>query len=81
MDKVQVSRWQNFRDSLSEYKLVDYKFCKQDVELIYNALDFYQKNRPKSSERPLNMQEPSGHLYWMKQSMTSLMNKSNFQKK
>ena len=82
MDKVQIQRWQKGRDTLSEHKLVNYKLCKQDAELIYNAVNFYQNNRPRSSERPQNMQEPSGHLYWMKQSMMSILNnESSFKKK
>jgi len=28
------------------------KLYVDDARLIYNAVDFYQKNRPRSSERP-----------------------------
>ena len=41
----QIQRWQEGRDTLSEHKLVNYKLCKQDAELIYNAVNFYQNNK------------------------------------
>ena len=52
---------------------------EDDVRLIYNAVDFYHKNRPKSAERPQHMQEPTAHLVWMKQSMMTMMMESSFQ--
>ena len=52
---------------------------EDDVRLIYNAVDFYHKNRPKSSERPEYMQEPTRHLEYMKQSMMTIMMESSFQ--
>ena len=53
---------------------------EEDVRLVYNALDFYYKNRGKSSERPQHMQEPTHHLEWMKQSMMTMMMESTIQK-
>ena len=53
---------------------------EDDVRLIYNAVDFYYKNRPKSAERPQHMQEPSDHLKWMMKIMMTMMMESSFQK-
>ena len=53
---------------------------EDDVRLIYNAVDFYHKNRPGSAKRPQHMQEPTAHLVWMKQSMMTMMMESSFQK-
>ena len=56
------------------------KLCEDDVRLIYNAVDFYHKNRPGSAERPQHMQEPTAHLVWMKQSMMTMMMESTIPK-
>ena len=53
---------------------------EEDVRLIYNAVDFYQKNRPRSSERPEYQQEPTKHLEWLKSSMMTIMMEASFQK-
>ena len=53
---------------------------EDDVRLIYNAVDFYHKNRPKSAHRPQHMQEPTEHLKWMKKIMMTMMMESSFQK-
>ena len=53
---------------------------EDDVRLVYNAIDFYEKNRPEDSERPEYMQEPTKHLEYMKQSMMTMMMESSFQK-
>ena len=53
---------------------------EDDVRLIYNAVDFYYKNRPKSAHRPQHMQEPTEHLKWMKKIMMTMMMESSFQK-
>ena len=37
------------------------KLYEEDVRLVYNAIDFYHKNRPKSAERSEYMQEPTAH--------------------
>ena len=52
---------------------------EEDIRLIYNAVDFYQKNRPRSSERPDYMQEPSEHIESMKRSMKTLMMEASYQ--
>ena len=56
------------------------KLFEEDVRLIYNAVDFYLKNRPRSSERPEHQQEPTKHLEWLKSSMMTMMMESSFQK-
>ena len=56
------------------------KLYEEDVRLIYNAIEFYHKNRPKSAERPQHMQEPTEHLKWMKKVMMTMMMESSFQK-
>ena len=53
---------------------------EDDIRLIYNAVDFYHKNRPKSAERPEYMQEPTKHLEWLKSSMMTIMMEASFQK-
>ena len=53
---------------------------EDDVRLLYNAVDFYYKNRPKSTERPQHMQEPTDHLKWMMKVMMTMMMESSFQK-
>ena len=52
---------------------------EDDVRLIYNAVDFYHKKRPKSAERPQHMQEPTKHLEWMKKVMMTMMMECSFQ--
>ena len=52
---------------------------EDDVRLIYNAVDFYHKNRPKSANRPQHMQESTRHLEWMKKIMMTMMMESSFQ--
>ena len=52
---------------------------EEDVRLIYNAVDFYHKNRPGSAKRPQHMQEPTKHLEWMKKVMMTMMMESSFQ--
>ena len=56
------------------------KLFEEDVRLIYNAVDFYLKNRPRSSARPEYQQEPTAHLEWMKSAMMTIMMESSFQK-
>ena len=56
------------------------KLYEEDVRLVYNAIDFYHKNRPGSAKRPQHMQEPTKHLQYMKQSMMTIMMESSFQK-
>ena len=53
---------------------------EDDVRLIYNAVDFYHKNRPKSAHRPQHMQEPTDHLKWMMKVMMTMMMESTMQK-
>ena len=55
------------------------KLYEEDVRLIYNAIEFYHKNRPKSSERPEYMQEPTKHLEYIKQSMMTMIMECSFQ--
>ena len=53
---------------------------EDDIRMIYNAVDFYHKNRPRSSERPEYQQEPTKHLEWLKSSMMTIMMEASFQK-
>ena len=53
---------------------------EDDIRLIYNAVDFYHKNRPGSAKRPEYMQEPTKHLEWLKSSMMTIMMEASFQK-
>ena len=53
---------------------------EDDVRLIYNAVDFYHKNRPGSAKRPQHMQESTEHLKWMKQIMMTMIMECSFQK-
>ena len=53
---------------------------EEDVRLIYNAVDFYYNNRPKSAHRPQHMQESTQHLKWIKKVMMTMMMESSFQK-
>ena len=53
---------------------------EEDVRLIYNAVDFYYNNRPKSAHRPQHMQESTEHLKWMMKVMMTMMMESSFQK-
>ena len=55
------------------------KLYEEDVRLVYNAIDFYEKNRPGSSERPEHQQEPTNHLEWLKSAMMTMMMESSFQ--
>ena len=55
------------------------KLYEEDVRLVYNAVEFYYKNRPKSSERPEYQQEPTHHLEWMKSAMMTIMMEASFQ--
>jgi len=55
------------------------KLYEEDVRLIYNAVDFYHKNRPISSKRPEYQQEPTAHLEWLKSAMMTMMMESSFQ--
>ena len=55
------------------------KLCEEDIRLIYNAVDFYHKNRPKSAKRPSTHQESTAHLEWIKQSMMTMMMECSFQ--
>ena len=64
------------RDNLPHFQV---KLYVDDARLIYNAVDFYQKNRPRSTERPDYMQEPSEHIEWMKRSMKTLMMEASYQ--
>ena len=52
---------------------------EDDIRLIYNAVEFYHKNRPISSERPEHQQEPTKHLEWLKSSMMTIMMEASYQ--
>ena len=46
---------------------------EEDIRLIYNAVEFYHKNRPKSAHRPQHMQESTTHLGWIKKIIMTMM--------
>ena len=64
----------------SEQPSFNVNLVEDDIRLIYNAVDFYHKNRPKSSERHEYQQEPIRHLESMKRAMMTIMMESSFQK-
>ena len=64
------------RDNLPHFQV---KLYVEDARLIYNAIEFYHKNRPGSSERPEHMQEPIKHLEYIKQSMMTIMMEASYQ--
>ena len=64
----------------SEQPSFNVNLVEDDIRLIYNAVDFYHKNRPGSSKRPEYQQEPTHHLEWMKSAMMTIMMESSFQK-
>ena len=68
-----------FKDRSKQPKF-NVNLVEDDVRLIYNAIDFYHKNRPKSAKRPQHMQEPTDHLEWMKKVMMTMMMESTMQK-
>ena len=55
------------------------KLYEEDVRLVYNAVEFYHKNRPKSAHRPEYMQEPTAHLEWLKSAMMTIMLEASYQ--
>ena len=55
------------------------KLVEEDIRLIYNAVDFYYKNRPGSAKRPQHMQEPTDHLKWMMKIMMTMMLECSYQ--
>ena len=65
------------RDNLPHFQV---KLYVDDARLIYNAVDFYHKNRPKSAHRPQHMQESTSHLEWIKKIMMTMMMESTMQK-
>ena len=67
-----------FKDR-SKQPSLNVNLVEDDVRLIYNAVDFYYKNRPKSAHRPQHMQEPTEHLKWMKKIMMTMMMECSFQ--
>ena len=71
-----TGNWKVRRDKQPHFLV---KLYEEDVRLVYNAIEFYHKNRPASSERPEYMQEPTKHLEYMKQSMMTIMMESSFQ--
>ena len=56
------------------------KLYEEDVRLVYNAIELYHKNRPKSAHRPQHMQESTAHLKWIMNIMMTMMMESSFQK-
>ena len=49
-----------------------------DVKLLYNSVEFYQKNRPLSGDRPSTHQEPTVHIEFMKSILYAMVLESSF---
>ena len=51
---------------------------EDDVKLLYNAVEFYEQNRPLSGDRPPTHQEPTAHLQSMKNILYAMVLESSF---
>ncbi len=56
------------------------KLSESDIRLIYNAVDFYYKNREPPEKRPSYANEPNRHLEYVRQSMMTIMMDATMQK-
>ena len=56
------------------------KLSESDIRLIYNAVDFYYKNREPPEKRPSYANEPNRHLEYIRQSMMTIMMDATMQK-
>ena len=53
---------------------------ESDIRMIYNAVDFYYKNREPPEKRPSYANEPNRHLEYVRQSMMTIMMDATMQK-
>ncbi len=53
---------------------------ESDIRMIYNAVDFYYKNREGPEKRPSHANEPNRHLEYVRQSMMTIMMEASMQK-
>jgi len=51
---------------------------ESEVKLLYNAVVFYQENRPISGDRPPSHQESTNELQHMKRILFAMMMESNY---
>ena len=51
---------------------------EDDVRLLYNAVEFYEQNRPLSGDRAPSHQEPTAHLQSMKNILYAMVLESSF---
>ena len=63
----------------SEDKYFQVNVTERDVRLLYNALKYYEENRPLSGDRPPDQQEPTSHIQFMKRIMFAMIMESNYQ--
>tara|TARA_B100001996_G_scaffold273526_1_gene214386 strand:- start:243 stop:461 length:219 start_codon:yes stop_codon:yes gene_type:complete len=62
----------------SNQNIFTVKLKEDDVKLLYNAVEFYEQNRPLSGDRPPTHQEPTAHLKSMKNILYAMVLESSF---
>ena len=62
----------------SQQNIFNIKLKEDDVKLLYNALEFYELNRPLSGDRPPTHQEPTEHIKFMKSLLYAMVLESSF---
>ena len=51
---------------------------EDDIKLLYNSVEFYEKNRPLSGDRPPTHQEPTDHINHIKNILYAMILESSF---
>ena len=62
----------------SKQNIFAVKFKEDDIKLLYNSVEFYEKNRPLSGDRPPTHQEPTAHIKAMKSILYAMVLESSF---
>ena len=62
----------------SNQNIFNVKFKEDDIKLLYNAVEFYEQNRPLSGDRPPSHQEPSAHIKAIKSILYAMVLESSF---
>ena len=62
----------------SKQNIFTVKFKEDDIKLLYNSVEFYEKNRPLSGDRPPTHQEPTAHIKAMKSILYAMVLESSF---
>ena len=65
------------RDS-SEDHIFNINLREGEIKLLYNAVLFYQENRPISGARPSHQQESTADLNYMKRILFAMIMESNY---